>query len=200
MVAPITGQIVTILCRRACDALLPVRSIPSQFRAMQNKKLPTERSYFVPLIMRPVISYFGIKTADGGMGASLADAYMKQFATEVFQVASQRSVSSANSGSGIVLKTGDFLSRYLNYLSVMKKTEESLRRLKKGKKTGFSLFGSGSTPADDGKDEERIRHQMALDVEAFGKDAAALGVGVEECPAYVQLVESVRAAWIEELQ
>jgi len=80
----------------------------------------------------------------------------------------------------------------------MKKTEESLRRLKKGKKTGFSLFSSGSTPADDGKDEERIRHQMALDVEAFGKDATALGVDVEECQAFVQLEENVRAAWIEE--
>lgn len=59
---------------------------------MQKKKMPTERSYFVPLIMRPVSSYFGIKTSDGGMGVSLKDAYMKQFATEVFQVASQRSV------------------------------------------------------------------------------------------------------------
>lgn len=80
----------------------------------------------------------------------------------------------------------------------MKKTEESLRRLKKGKKAGFSLFGSGPTPADDGKDEERIRHQMALDVEALGKDAIALGVEVEACQPYVQLEESVHAAWIEE--
>lgn len=82
----------------------------------------------------------------------------------------------------------------------MKKTEESLRRLKKGKKVGFSLFGSGSAPGDDGKDEERIRHQMALDVEAFGKDAIALGVDVEGCHEFVQLKESVRAAWIEEPQ
>jgi len=82
----------------------------------------------------------------------------------------------------------------------MKKTEESLRRLKKGKKTGFSLFGSGSTTGDDGKDEERIRCQMTLDVEAFGKDAIALGVDIEGCQAFVQLEENVRAAWIEEHQ
>ena len=91
-ITPIAGQIVTILCRRACDALLPTRSIPSQFRAMQNKKMPTERSYFVPLIMRPVSSYFGVKTADGGTGALLKDTYTKKFATEVFEAASQRSV------------------------------------------------------------------------------------------------------------
>jgi len=186
-----------ILCRRASDALLPVRSIPSQFRAMQNKKMPTERSYFVPLIMRPVSSYFGIKTAEGGMGAPLKDAYMKQFASEVFLVASQRSGFIAD---GRVQTSHRPLSRYLNYLSVMKKTEESLRRLKKGKKTGFSLFGSGSAPGDDGKDEERIRHQMVLDVRAFGKDASALGVDIGGCQEFVQLGESVRAAWIEEPQ
>ena len=82
----------------------------------------------------------------------------------------------------------------------MRKTEESLRRLKKGKKAGFSLFGSGSTSVEDGKDEERIRHQMSLDVEAFGNDAIALGVDTKECQAYVQLEESVRATWIEETQ
>jgi len=107
MVAPIAGQIVTILCRRASDALLPVRSIPSQFRAMQNKKVPTERSYFVPLIMRPVSSYFGIKTADGGMGALLKDTYMKQFASEVFQVTSQRSVLIAHVRVQIYPRTSD---------------------------------------------------------------------------------------------
>lgn len=107
MVPPIAGQIVTILCRRASDALLPVRSIPSQFRAMQNKKISTERSYFVPLIMRPVSSYFGIMTAEGGMGASLKDAYMKQFASEVFQVASQRLVLITHGGVLVSYRTLD---------------------------------------------------------------------------------------------
>ena len=62
------------------------------------------------------------------------------------------------------------------------------------------MFGSSSAPAEDGKDEERIRHQMVLDVGAFGEDAIALGVDVEECQEFVQLKESVRAAWIEEPQ
>lgn len=41
---------------------------------------------------------------------------------------------------------------------------------------------------------------MVLDVGAFGEDAIALGVDVEECQEFVQLKESVRAAWIEEPQ
>jgi chitinase len=61
----------------------------------------------------------------------------------------------------------------------MKKNEESLKRLRKTKKPAFSLFGTSSNTDDEAKDEERIRAQMILDVEAFGKDARGLGVDLE---------------------
>lgn len=81
----------------------------------------------------------------------------------------------------------------------MKKTEESLRRLKKGKKAGFSLFSGGGTSAqDDGKDEERIRQQMIIDVDAFGKDAEALGVEVHSVAAFSALRGMVNSAWTED--
>lgn len=81
----------------------------------------------------------------------------------------------------------------------MKKTEDSLRRLKKGKKSTFSLFG-GSTREDDGRDEERIRTQMILDVEAFGKDGELLGVSLEQSESFKSLTGMVHAVdreWIE---
>lgn len=74
----------------------------------------------------------------------------------------------------------------------MKKTEESLRRLKKGKKTTFSLFGTSNTAKDDeGRDEERIRTQMIHDVNAFGKDAESLGVSLEKSESYRALTDMV---------
>lgn len=76
----------------------------------------------------------------------------------------------------------------------MKKTEESLRRLKKGKKTTFSLFGSSNTGKDDdGRDEERIRIQMMLDVDAFGKDGESLGIVLQKCENYNILKDTVQA-------
>jgi hypothetical protein len=84
-------------------------------------------------------------------------------------------------------------SRYINYLSAWKKTEESLKRLKKGKKPAFSLFSGTSSANDENKDEERIRSQMILDVEAFGKDAHGLGVDVENNPHFKALREVVYA-------
>ena len=69
----------------------------------------------------------------------------------------------------------------------MNKTEESLRRLKKGKKSGFSLFGAGSTKDDETRDEERIRAQIKEDVDALGRDAQSLGISVHEHFEYQKL-------------
>lgn len=75
----------------------------------------------------------------------------------------------------------------------MKKTEESLRRRKMGKKSAFSLFGTPTTKDDEGRDEERIRMQMILDVVAFGKDAELLGIDTGACESFQGLLEMVYA-------
>lgn len=82
----------------------------------------------------------------------------------------------------------------------MKRTEESLRRLKKGKRSAFSLFGSASsTKDDDGRaDEEKIRTQMILDVDAFSKDAETLGVSVNDNSTYRALRELANAPLIDD--
>jgi hypothetical protein len=81
----------------------------------------------------------------------------------------------------------------MQYLTAMKKTEESLRRLKKGKKSTLSIFGSASAAKDDGKDEERIRVQMILDVEAFKAEGEALGVDMQYMDSFIALDHMVRA-------
>ncbi|KAG5735120.1 Conserved oligomeric Golgi complex subunit 2 [Termitomyces sp. T112] len=171
LIAPLSNEIVSILTRRCCDALLPVRSIPSQFRAMSNKRTPTEPSYFVASILRPLKLFFGVGVGDG-VGVPLEKDYIQPYSTEIFDNVAQR---------------------YIYYLAAMKKTEESLRRLKKGKKTTFSLFGSSNAGKDDDcRDEERIRIQMILDVDAFGRDGESLGVVLQNCEAYDTLRDMVQ--------
>jgi hypothetical protein len=80
------------------------------------------------------------------------------------------------------------------YLSAMKKTEESLRRLKKGQTSTFSLFRTASNAKDDeSRDQERIRAQMIIDVNAFGKDAESIGVNIQCSGAFTSLVDLVHA-------
>lgn len=82
----------------------------------------------------------------------------------------------------------------MTHLSAMKKNEESLRRLRTGQRAGFSLFGGSSSNADsEAKDDERVRTQLTLDVEAFGKDAEALGVSLDACPSFKSLNYMVHA-------
>ncbi|KAJ7045566.1 COG complex component [Mycena alexandri] len=167
---PMSSHIVAILTKRCCDALLPVRSVSSQFRAMANKQMPKEPSYFVSSILRPVKVFFGIGVGQGP-GGSLKEHFLESYASDIFEAVAQR---------------------YVYHLTGMKKTEDSLRRLKKGKKSTFSLFGGGAKD-DDGKDEERIRMQMILDVEAFGKDGQLLGVSLDQSESFKSLTEMVHA-------
>lgn len=84
------------------------------------------------------------------------------------------------------------MQKYIIYVTAMRKKEESLRKLKKGKKTPFSLFGGGPKE-EDGRDKERIRQQMVLDVETFEKNAKALGVDVQGSASFKSLLERVIA-------
>jgi hypothetical protein len=72
----------------------------------------------------------------------------------------------------------------------MKKMEVSLKRMVR---TPFSLFGGSSNTRDEGKDEERIRNQMILDVEALGNDAESLHVKIDTNTHFLSLKEIVYA-------
>jgi conserved oligomeric Golgi complex subunit 2 len=97
-----------------------------------------------------------------------------------------------------LLGVAEGVCRYIYFLTAMKKTEESLRKLKRGRTSAFTLFGSAATREDDSRaDEEKIRTQMILDVEAFGKDAKSLGVSVEKSSTYRTLRDLAHAPLTE---
>ena len=91
LIPSMSTNIVTILSKRCCEALTPVRSIPSQFRAMSNKRMPTDPSYFVGSVLRPVKAFFAIGTAEGP-GQALKSDYLKSYSREVFENVIQRYV------------------------------------------------------------------------------------------------------------
>lgn len=159
---------------------------------MSNKRLPSEPSYFAPTILRPVRIFFGIGTG-GGPGERLKEELLRDVSTDVVESVCQRFVCS----SGAIHMILTWHQRYIQYLTAMKKTEESLRRLKKGKKSTLSLFGSATAGKDDGKDEERIRAQMVLDVEAFKTEGEALGVDMQSMNSFIVLDQMVRAELVD---
>lgn len=124
-----------------------------------------EPSYFVPNILRPAKVFLDAS----GSGRHLPSEEKSALVHGLFE---------------------DLAIRYEAALSKMKKDGEALRRLKRGRQgTGFSLFGrsnANAASADDGgpsAEDERVKDQMSADVEAFARDAAALGVQLDSSAA-----------------
>ncbi|KAL5507537.1 hypothetical protein ACEPAH_6993 [Sanghuangporus vaninii] len=172
IIGPLSSQVEAILTGRCCDALAPVKTLAGQFRAAPQKYMPAKPSPFVPLILRPVKVFFGVDRG-GGEGKALRKDFCIPMSTNIVEAVS---------------------NKYLSQLAGMRRAEESLRRLKIGKRHGFSFFGgSGPGPDEDNRDDERLRAQLILDVTAFGQDAEALGVNLENCTSFKALEKSVHA-------
>ena len=58
---------------------------------MSNKRDPTEPSYFVSSVLRPIKNYFAIGVGEGP-GYLLKENFMETYATEVFDNVTQRQV------------------------------------------------------------------------------------------------------------
>ncbi|KAG8838438.1 hypothetical protein FRC18_004718 [Serendipita sp. 400] len=184
IIPEMTLQIVTILVKKCCEPVEKVRQVPGQIRATSRMRdAQGTPSAFVHEIFKPLRDFFGIagtgsvviggpgapSSAFRGAGRALREEYEEKWAREILEVVS---------------------SRYIQHLGIMRKNEEAVRRLKKGARTGISIFGlSNSNVQDDAqKEEERVRNQMILDVERLGKDAKSFGVELSVVPAYESLV------------
>ncbi|GAA6050782.1 hypothetical protein JCM3770_001642 [Rhodotorula araucariae] len=159
LVPPLASQITTILVKRSVEPLKLVRSVASQVRA-STRKGPQEPSYFVASILKELRAYVA------GPGRVVDEDMRRRWATTVVE---------------------DIAGRYAAILSTQKKTEDSLRWLKKGRQ-GLSFFGraaSAAAGAEDGpSDDERVKAQMQMDVDALAEDAKRLGVDVDASEAF----------------
>lgn len=162
---PYAERIVLILQKRCAEPLKLVRSVASQFRASGSKiSGPPAASYFVPQLLKPVHAFFDARPA---LKAKYQAAWAGQVADHV-------------------------MSNYAQILAQVRKTEDLLRRHRKTRKGGFSLFGSQNAAQDDGADDERFKAQMLADVEGLAADAKNLGVTVDNMPSWIELKDVVQ--------
>ena len=159
------GKVITILTRRCGESLKLVRSVASQFRAAPSKSTDVTPSYFVPSILAPLHTLYTSRPA-------LKASHGADWSTRIID---------------------QVLVTYAGILSSVRKTEDLLRRHRKSKKTGFSLFGSSTSGGGEGEDqeEERFRAQMRVDMNALKKDASGLGVDVDSMAGWKELGEVV---------
>jgi hypothetical protein len=164
-ITPFAEKIVTILTQQCTEALKLVRSVASQLRAAPTRSTETTPSYFIPSILKPLHSFYASRPA------------LKSHNDEW----SPRVVDSV-------------CSSYAGILAGVRKTEDLLRRHRKSKKGGFSLFGGGGASqaeAEGAGEEERFKKQMEVDVGALRADAEKLGVEVDGLAGWEELVEVI---------
>ncbi|CAG8671900.1 10692_t:CDS:10, partial [Funneliformis caledonium] len=177
----LSQKISVILTKRCTEALRHVRSIITQYR-QPNTKPPTESSYFVPHIMKPLAVFFDVNKS------CLSDRRRKEWSALV--------------GDAVAVR---YYTILYDYITNLKKTEESskimkMKRLKKGQTTRGGLVSSlFSDSGDNGvaedstvmSDEDKIRLQYLLDVKKFGKELTNIGIDIEELKGYIDLYKVV---------
>ncbi|KIY73086.1 COG complex component [Cylindrobasidium torrendii FP15055 ss-10] len=166
LIPNVEARLVSIIAKHCSEALGQIRSIPTQFRSERSKRPVDSPSKFVPEILKPLKTFIG----ENGLGGAFPVELRESITRKVFE---------------------RVLQRYHVYIIELKKIEDPLRRLKKNKKPAFSLFGNAN-PGKEEEDDERIKSQMILDVDSFGKDAHALGVPVESNETFKALHGLVR--------
>ncbi|KAJ3856207.1 COG complex component [Lentinula lateritia] len=172
LIRPMSSTVILVLTERCIVPLNAVKKIRTDLRAKANKQLPTEPHPWITSVLRPLKVFFGLSGKDG-IGAVLKAEYLDPWSKQIFE---------------------NVCEKYISHVSTLKKAEESLRRLKRGpKNTTFSLFGSANPRDVEGRDEERIRAQLILDVEALRKDAETLGMIPGNSEAFVALSNLVQS-------
>jgi hypothetical protein len=130
-------HITTGISRRCMDSLKLVKSITSQYRHT-NRHPPTEPSYFVSNIFKPFQQFIqqneNLIEYDH-IGTAVAEAVVTRYTTIIVEL-----------------------------LTNLKKTEDSLKKLKRNNKKNVSQQSNGMS------DEDKIRLQLYLDVLQIEKE------------------------------
>lgn len=161
----ITDSVVKHLVRQSVIHLSQVKDIPRLFRRT-NRETPTKPCEYVQLLVQPVINFY--HTNQPNVPAQVLDAWI----IAVFSEIGRRFYASVN-----------------EVLTSAQKTEESLRRLKKAKDKSLSVAENKGITDDD-----KIRQQFIVDVDAFCKAAEELNIKSDQIDSIKELIQFVKNA------
>lgn len=179
-IPPLMAEIRATLVKRCSEKLRFIRSVGSSARA--SKTIPTEPSYFISDILNDIRVYLE------KYGKHLDD--HERLRTDL-----------------ITSIVDELSGKYLAILINVQRSEDSLRKLKKGKHA-FSIFNRNSNdhhsqqPPKDSPlhrdstngledDELKVKVQLRLDVERLEFDSIALGANLSNSKSFLELKQTV---------
>ncbi|CAH7674664.1 hypothetical protein BY996DRAFT_4579705, partial [Phakopsora pachyrhizi] len=171
------AQISMILVKRCSEKLRFIRTVGSSARA--SKSMPKEPSYFISDIFTDL------------------RAYLNRF-SDLLSSISTPGASKSNLKTRLIESTiEEIFNRYLNILINVQRSEDSLKKLKKGrKKQGFLNFNNNSNSSssrvveEEEEEDLRVKTQLRLDFKKLELDSIELGfVSLDQSKAFNELLK-----------
>lgn len=157
----LSNRISQDLSESSFSCLKGALDVPRQYRRT-NKEMPTRASLYVDNALRPLHQ----------LQSDYKDLLKESIRNEWLQVALSES-------------TQKYLETVSDVLNSVKKMEESLKRLKQARKTVSSNVSSNGGNRDDNK----IRLQLALDIEHFRDEVQKMGLKTTDIQSFQALSE-----------
>ncbi|WCJ36242.1 Conserved oligomeric Golgi complex subunit 2 [Euphorbia peplus] len=161
------NAIIEALVEKAVEDLRQVKGITATYR-MTNKPLPVRHSPYVSGVLRPLKAFLEGDRAITYLTKETRNKLLLGAATEI---------------------TGRYYELAAELVSVARKTESSLQRIRQGAQR---RAGASSDVSDHSfSDTDKICMQLFLDIQEYGRNLAGLGVDAANIPAYRSLWQCV---------
>lgn len=167
LVPPVINTIIEALVEKSVEDLRQLKGITATYR-MTNKPLPVRHSPYVSAVLRPLKVLLEGERATIYLTRETRNELLLGAATEI---------------------TGRYYELAADLVSVARKTESSLQRIRQGaqRRAGASSDVLDNNVSDTGK----ICMQLFLDIQEYGRNLAALGVEAATIPAFCSLWQCV---------
>ncbi|XP_048586223.1 conserved oligomeric Golgi complex subunit 2 isoform X2 [Nematostella vectensis] len=170
LVPSLENTIIKQVSNRATQGLDAVRNIPRLYRRT-NREVPANASPFVSMAIKPVHDF------QHQFRGLVPEEQRCRWTQQVLQAMFNR-----------------YNAMTSEVLTSIKKTEDSLLRLKRTRKQGAGSTQSSGSAQEGMSDDDKIRLQFALDVEEFSKLMQELEVDKNSCPAFQEVFSFVQSA------
>ncbi|XP_075661883.1 conserved oligomeric Golgi complex subunit 2 [Castanea sativa] len=167
LVPLVINTIIEALVEKSVEDLRQLKGITATYR-MTNKPLPVRHSPYVSAVLRPLKVLLEGERATIYLTRETRNELLLGAATDI---------------------TGRYYELAADLVSVARKTESSLQRIRQGaqRRAGASSDVSDNNVSDTGK----ICMQLFLDIQEYGRNLAALGVEAATIPAFCSLWQCV---------
>ncbi|XP_024894826.1 conserved oligomeric Golgi complex subunit 2 [Pteropus alecto] len=163
----LSSRVVQDLSESCFSSLRSALDVPRLYRRT-NKEVPTAASPYVDSALKPLHQ---LQSEHGGQ---LGQATLRRWLEDALSASTHR-----------------YYETVSDVLQSVRKVEESLKRLKQARKTAPAHAGG---PGGGMSDDDKIRLQLALDVEHLGEQIRKMGLRTQDIKSFPALAELVAGA------